>query len=78
MKKLILWHLLAVTLAGFPAIDSKTTTTARVLTKFNIEKVASCGTADLKYICMLDEYNNLTMMHMDTANMYAKLSKNNL
>ena len=74
MKKLIL-ALLAVTLAGFPAIDSKTTTTARVLTKFNIEKVASCGTADLKYICMLDEFNNLTMMHMDTANMYAKLLK---
>lgn len=74
MKRLMLIFL-AVMIAGIPVAGSKTTTIARVLTKFNIEKVASSATADLKYICMLDEFGNLTMMHMDTANMYAKLLK---
>ena len=74
MKKTLFW-LLIISLLGIPPVSSATSTSARILTKFNIEKVASCATADLQYICMKDENSNLTVMAMDVKNMYAKTLK---
>jgi hypothetical protein len=75
MKKLISIFVM-LSFLNISTVGSATTTTrARILTKFNIEKVASCATADLQYICMQDENNNLTMMNMDVKNMYAKTLK---
>lgn len=74
MKKLISLCI-AVSFLTFPPLNAATTTEAHILTKFNIEKVASCSTANMQYICMQDEYSNLTMMTMDLASMYAKSLK---